>query len=283
MSSMRTPQVIGSPLVKSDLAKVAEKRLEEKKKEKKEKERQFEEWKQEQIKIHDKSVAETRLAQLKSGQSGKLALVKMRMRTYTELMPNFQHVYPNNWHSGRVDGWGMPTLSPMRLGPIDHKMPGLPPALNLENYWQGSKCFRDEVDRFGMPLPQFVATQKQWFEDPEPHRHKQKGAPEFFVYWKKDGSPLRLKWVESRQIYCHWYAKLVRQQRDYSVLVERLKQGYNLAICGYDANPMGATEAEIDRAYCSTDAPFGHERVLFTMLLLPPEKWPWVKFATLEL
>ena len=58
---------------------------------------------------------------------------------------------------GLLEGWwlhtdtalriaGCPALSPMRLGPVEHKQPGLPPAKSLENWWQAGKVYPSEAD-----------------------------------------------------------------------------------------------------------------------------------------
>jgi hypothetical protein len=57
----------------------------------------------------------------------------------------------------------MSELSPMQLGPVDHGIAEMPLALNLENYWQGSKVFDNEVDKNNNPTKKFYKTQKNYF------------------------------------------------------------------------------------------------------------------------
>ena len=58
-----------------------------------------------------------------------------------ELEHGYLNVFPNRRHSGRVDGYGCPELSPMVIGPIKHKMPGIPTATNIENFHQFAKVY----------------------------------------------------------------------------------------------------------------------------------------------
>ena len=53
----------------------------------------------------------------------------------------YRPVFPNDKHGPTKEGYGCPALSPKQMGPVKHSMSILPPAKNLENYHQFSKCF----------------------------------------------------------------------------------------------------------------------------------------------
>jgi hypothetical protein len=220
------------------------------------------------------------------GRRGKLALAKMSMRKAAPSLAGYRRVFPNYYHGGRSDGLGVPSLSPMSLGPVHHGQPGLPDAQNIENLHQGNKVFSEEVVG-DTPTPAFYATRLAMYEDEKPHRHKldPKGkkhgnAPLFSVWVERDGTERHLTYVESRQVYCHFYETLAREQPYYQKLVELLDDGYNLLLCGYDAFAINGT---IEEAYLDPSHPFGHERVLYTMLAHQAEKndLPWRKHQTL--
>tara|TARA_R110001632_G_scaffold211680_1_gene337233 strand:+ start:1665 stop:2864 length:1200 start_codon:yes stop_codon:yes gene_type:complete len=85
---------------------------------------------------------------------GQVACGKFMMRRAIPGKEFHIPVLPNFKHDKRTDAIGCKTLSPMFLGPVIHNQPevkdekiigNLPPALNLENFWQGSKVFNFEI------------------------------------------------------------------------------------------------------------------------------------------
>jgi hypothetical protein len=169
----------------------------------------------------------------------------------------------------------------MRLGPVNHQQFGLPSAISIENFHQGSKCFTEELDNNGHPSELFISNRLSFYQDPVPHRHKYKGTiPAFFVWIDKDGKEYHLNYVDSRQFYCYFYEILATQTNDYQHLKKLVESGTNMEICGYDAHPLAPDET-IEDAYLDTSKPFGHERVLFALLTLTPEHYPWRTHGTL--
>ena len=216
------------------------------------------------------------------GRRGSIICEKMRMMKEVPSVDGFLKVFPNFKHGNRADGFGCPALSPKSLGPVNHGQPGLPPALNLENFHQGNKVFQFEINGQTI-LPQFFQTQYRMYQDSEPHRHKDgsqgNNIPICSVWVNKNGSYSYLTYFESRQLYCTFYERLVQTKSEYWKLHELLRNGYNLQICGYDAYPV---VTHIDQCYQDCTRPFGHELVLYTMLSYPPEQYPWRKFRTLD-
>lgn len=236
---------------------------------------------------------------IKAKVRGDLICSKLGMRKEVPHVDGYQSVFPNRKHGNRADGIGYPSLSPMVMGPIKHGQPGLPDALNLENFWQSGKAFQSELDKNGKPGPEFYKTRREMYLDPEPQRHKavkklvptlpsgEKNNVAFFVWTKKDGSEVYLNYIESRQVYCHFYTLHALKNKDFQELKGGLDAGLNINIIGYDGfdfrKAKGTTLKEkFEACYLDGSKPFGHELVLCALLLLKPDEWPWVKHTTLQ-
>ena len=215
---------------------------------------------------------------------GKVTVRKMQMMRSVEDLGNYARVYPNFKHGGRKDAiFPCNTLSPMSLGPIEHGQPSFPPAQNLENMWQGSKCYEDEMNDKGRPTQKFFDTEYKMYLDDVPHRHKEqyKTSKCLFMIWEKEKKKLiKLPYVESRQIYCHFYAKYAREQDAFKKLKKLHDEGINICIYGYDGYEPSD---DIEKDYLDPKRPFGHELVLYVMLKYKEEDWIWKKHSTLNL
>lgn len=216
------------------------------------------------------------------GQVGTVICYRMKMRHAVDQTQGYWNIFPNYRAGNRKDGLGMPSLSPMSMGPINHQQPGLPPAKNLENLHQGDKAFPSEVNAQGQPTPEFYQTQLAMYQDPIPHRHKNTSShhnvPRYSVWKLPSGAELHLSYIESRQIYCHFYQQFASQSKDFLRLQQLRRDGYNLQICGYDAYQPTHS---LDEHYLDPSRPFGHELVLYTMLTVLPLEYPWIKHRTL--
>lgn len=58
-----------------------------------------------------------------------------------------------------------------------------------------------------------------------------------------------------------------------------LALGFDVNIVGYDEPYEGATVESLLRRYEYMSRPFGHELVIFAMVMLEPEKRPWTRYA----
>jgi len=233
------------------------------------------------LKEHEKTVEQARLINQEQKKCGQLIGTKLYMMKAPEDVVGFMKVFPNYLHQHRIDGFGCASLSPKSMGPIKHPQPDLPAALNLENFWQFSKVFSDEVDVKGEPLPIFFERQKNGFLDPIPHRHKPNATGNIPLYsvWKRpDGSLIKYKYIQARQIYCYYYEQFALKDPNFHKLKQMLQDGFNLQICGYDAyQPTESWETH----YLDASRPFGHELVLMTLLLVEnPQEYPWRKYQT---
>jgi hypothetical protein len=224
-----------------------------------------------------------------------VTLEKMAMMRSPALQPGVINVFPNYKHAGRDDGVGMRTLSPKFLGPVDHGQPGLEPALNLENFHQSNKVWPHEVGPDGAPTEAFFELQKALYADPEPHRHKpgaqgerndpRRGAGKnrnipYFSVWRDERGLHQLTYIQSRELYCTFYERLATQQPEFAALQTLLTNGYRLNLVGYDAYPVAKVDAEeLDRCYLDPSRPFGHELVLFSLLVLERADFPWRRHA----
>eukprot|EP01112_Ceratiomyxa_fruticulosa_P024113 TRINITY_DN960_c0_g1_i3.p2 TRINITY_DN960_c0_g1~~TRINITY_DN960_c0_g1_i3.p2 ORF type:complete len:315 (-),score=39.64 TRINITY_DN960_c0_g1_i3:62-1006(-) len=236
----------------------------------------------------DKEIEEAKQENRRLGRRGNIIMHKQKMMKSVEHTPGYLSVYPNYKDQNKKDGFGCSRLSPKSLGPIEHGQPDLPPARNLENFHQGSKMFREECDENENPTPLYYKNRLNFYQDPEPHRHKylgtntvNKNIPVCFLWVDKDKKEHRLSYVQSRQFYCNLYERLASREPDFLKLREMVDSGTNIQICGYDARwPI---EGTIEENYLDPKYPFGHEFVLFAMLMINnPEEYPWRKHKTFE-
>ena len=245
-------------------------------------------------KLHEDECDFIAYENIERGISGKLILTKFLMLKDPELVHGVINVYPNFRHGGRRDGIGLPQLSPKFIGPINHGQPGLPLALNLENFHQGNKVFKSELDTNGHPSKIFYDTRLEMYQSDNPKRHKDvalddKGKrtniPVFSIWIDKQGNEHRLSYFQSRQFYCTFYERACLDEscetgKAYKMLKEYIQYGYNLNIIGYDAYVIG--NKTIEECYLDITRPFGHELVLYTLLVYPQNEWPWKKYTMFE-
>ena len=196
-----------------------------------------------------------------------------------DIVTGWINVYPNYKTGWQGIGLVLPELSPMSLGPIHHNQKGLPPALLLENFHQGSKRFKNESEK------EFEENRYKYFTDTEPHRHKYKGddeggnpnSPLYFVW-----NDHKLDYIQSRQFYCNYYERLASKTEGFKLLKTLYNEGYHLKICGPDAYNIERDE-DIESEYLNPRYPFGHERVLYTMLTMDDvNNYPWRKHKTFD-
>lgn len=102
---------------------------------------------------------------------GSVVVNGLRMMKAVDHIDGTLKVFPNFKHQNRKDGFGCASLSPKSIGPIDHNMPGLPIAMNLENYHQGAKVFMHEISDNAISQKSLEHRVK-FYQDTIPHRHK---------------------------------------------------------------------------------------------------------------
>ena len=102
--------------------------------------------------------------------------------------------------------------------------------------------------------------------------------PLFSVYYDKNDEEHRYNYIECRYFYCHYYELLVSKTNDFLDLKQMIANGYNLQIIGYDGFMIDNSKDLMDY-YLDKSRPFGHELVLYTMLVIDNKKdYPWNKY-----
>jgi len=140
------------------------------------------------------------------------------------------------------------------------------------------------------PGPLYESNRLAGLQNKVPQRHKYRSSddaknpnvPVCFVWRDKTGQEHYLSYVNSRQFYCNWFARLAAPTPEFRQLVEWRQQGISINLVGYDAYAMEANRAAIHAAYLSGSEPFGHERVLLAMLVLEEREWPWIVYKTFD-
>lgn len=121
-----------------------------------------------QIEVIRKAAKENR----DNNQKGNIILSKLRMMQEPHYVKGYMCVFPNFKHENRQDGYGCAKLSPKSIGPINHNMPNLPPAKNLENYHQFAKFWDFEFDENDKLRKKYFKKRKEAYLDETPYRHK---------------------------------------------------------------------------------------------------------------
>jgi len=230
------------------------------------------------IQSHDATVEIARKSNRESGNRGSITVSKMPMIKSPPRLNGYINVYPNYKHGNRKDGLGMPSLSPKSLGPVNHVMPNLPPAESIENYHQFAKFWDFELDpTTDLPTQEALEYRIAAYQSRDPQRHKHSkdllkklskngnpNIPTYSLYYTRNGEPRKYDYLQCRYFYCHYYEQLAPLQPEFRELQEKLKDGYNINIVGYDGyTPLPDTM----KMYLDTTKPFGHEMVLYCLLI----------------
>lgn len=155
----------------------------------------------------------------------------------------------NNWSKG---------LSPFFLKPIDV------PAQNVENAWQFSKVYKDQVDPEGNPSSIWYNWREIGFKTSKAVRYpKGKGAIPLYSFW--NGS--KLTYIEARRyVYIPTYANAISRSFAFNQLrtiCNTNNKVYLQDFDGYDHIALGMSFDEV--IDCQTKK-MGHAFVLAMML-----------------
>ena len=239
--------------------------------------------KERKLSKHEASIAEAAAINKANGQQGKVSCTKLYMKQSVPDVDGYKKVFPiKGKHDG---GYWCPTLSPMRMGPILHGQPGLPPARNLENLHQANKVFPSEVSGFAKePTSEWFETRKRMYLDSTPHRHKEaalkgvsrggkKNVPLYSMWRLENGTEAKFDYFNSRQFYCHFYEGFAKRSYEFAYLKWMHENGINLQIVGYDGRELTGTMEEM---YLDERYPFGQELIIVSMLTInDPKLYPW--------
>lgn len=233
---------------------------------------------------------------------GQIRLIRLQQRRAPKIPEGFCPISPNAMGGQFTGSWAMLTLSPMKMGPIPTEMHhegkgahALKEVPLLENLHQMRKAFAGEAKQEN---GKWVPTETYWagFETAVysnvPQRHKasshKKNEPLCSFWALPSGELEAVDYITSRARYCALYALFADKSEDESEFLTLRKwhdSGYHLAICGFDAFDLPTRESyktdeafadELLKVYENREHPYGHERVLYTMLLLENKAlWPW--------
>ncbi|MDD4120673.1 MAG: hypothetical protein PHG90_03720 [Clostridia bacterium] len=133
-----------------------------------------------------------------------------------------------------------PFCSPFRLGPVQCYA-GLE-SKNMENAWQFSKVYADQVDANGDPTPEYFEWRDKGYSNPDPIRHPHEGKP-LYIYWNGE----KYGYIEARKkVYIPLYANAFVKGGGYKMLKDLLKDN-NIALAdfdGYDFKALGLSSYE---------------------------------------
>lgn len=133
-------------------------------------------------------------------------------------------------------------------------------SVPLELWWQSAKVCVDEVaGEHQLPTPEYFARRAEIYNQGIARRRYVHSA--IAGAWFGDGLE---PWVKSRVWYCVAYEQSAGMTGAFTFLETLVSLGVNVLLLGPDGFPM---EEGVDAAYVSEDYPFGHERVLASMLM----------------
>lgn len=190
---------------------------------------------------------------------GKVTMTKFEMMKTPAYQDGYLPIFPNRDHGNRSDGVGIPELSPMNLGPVNHGMKEYPPSRNLENFWQFAKV-SNQVSR-----DEYTKLRIEGYLNPNGQRHGYAGKGAKIICSEFFGR--QYSYVQARFFYCHYYEMLSKSEIE--KLSKLLDDGFNLQIFGFDAFDVSKSMRD---HYTDETKPFGHEAVIYCLLI--GEK-PW--------
>lgn len=212
--------------------------------------------------LHKKSVNKVRAENKKRGKKGKIAVDKLPFWTGPG-----DKIWPKMYGYRNINcctsSKSFSCLSPMKLGPIKEK--GLV-SENLENFWQFSKVWKDDLDEEGNIKEEFYKRRKKAFASKKATRHVpgKKGKYCEFVLWGEE----RLDFYEAKKkIYCKLYEKYAVKTQAFKELLDMIEGGYNIQILGYDGRDIkDISTFPYEEEMRSSEHIFGHEIVLAHLL-----------------
>ena len=138
-----------------------------------------------------------------------------------------------------------------------------PPAKNLENLWQFSKVYPNQVYASGEPTPEWESWRRQGWDDKRAHRYPMgKGAIPLYSFWQGE----HLDYIQARKrIYITEYAKNVIKTESFNCLTD-LDDTQNIILLDYDAydhEKLGMTLVDVAN---EPERKMGHAFVLLMIL-----------------
>lgn len=242
---------------------------------------------------------------------GLVTIRRMNLLRSIKFVEGYLPVFPNFRHNDRKDGFCCSSLSPMNLGPViinqsintpedydtcnseikedlvqymdEDGMIHINKAQSIENYHHGSKIFSIDLNESGQVGCKTMLDIINFYNDPVPHRNKytkkelakltksDTNTPLYSVQFIS-GKMYTFSCLESRYFYCHQYEILTARNDDLFELKKKINQGYNLCIYG----GRGYEPGDVYECYNDVSRPFGHELVLYCLLIIEDKcDYPW--------
>lgn len=188
-------------------------------------------------------------------------------------------VFTNIKDKHRMKGFVCSSLSPRSLGPIDHGMPNLPPARSLSNYYQFAMIydFETKKDAFQLRKEAYASDIAYSCKYPEKvmmmAKQKNLHQPTCSLYYTKTGKKRYYDNIQARYFFCHWYEKLVHENKDFIELKRLRDDGCNLRIISYTKHDLFD---DLNEYYLNPFTSFSHEFVLYVLLTIEDRNdYPW--------
>lgn len=173
-------------------------------------------------------------------------------------VPGVVNTTSNSW-----EAWSR-GLSPFYLGPVPlYEGAGLPFSKNVENAWQYSKVYADQIGPDGLPTPEYFRWAREGWSALKAVRYPRgKGARPDYSWWGR-----RLTYVEARKvIYIPLYARAVLVTPAWAQLLGLYREKGEVTLWdfdGYDHAALGMSLADVVNL---ADRKMGHAFVLAHLL-----------------
>lgn len=148
--------------------------------------------------------------------------------------------------TSRSDNWSR-GLSPFFLGPVPlYTEAVVPMATNVENAWQFSKVYPEQVTHEGLPTSSYFAWAMEGWSDPRAHRYpKGKGRVPAYTWWAGE----KLDYVTARKrVYIPLYAHAVVKSIAFAKLLDLYRKLGKITLWdfdGYDYIALGMTMKDV--------------------------------------
>jgi len=170
-------------------------------------------------------------------------------------------------------------LMTCNLGPIPLKFKGDKTSAdvkNVENIWQFSKVFAQDIGLNEKPTPDWFAARLKGWADPKGYQRAKKkqvaGVKPVFFFWGRED---KLEFIEARKrIFCRVYAMLATRTAAYRKLVELIQKGTNVQILGLEGYDYVQEQRSLNQCLLDPERGFGPAFVLAGLLT---KDLPWVQ------
>ena len=159
----------------------------------------------------------------------------------------------NNWSKN---------LSPFFLGPC--RLYNDLISQNMENAWQYSKVYLDQVDQEGNPTKNYFNWAKTGWNKSRADRYPRgKGAKPLYSYWNGE----KLDYIEARKkIYIPLYANAVQKTDSFQRLVEIYQKNKSITLFDFDGYDYLSLKMTLQQVIEDPTRKMGHGFVLAMLL-----------------